>query len=80
MRSCRICGCTDDRACPGGCAWVAEDLCSACVEHALLEDNVAGVVSADEACPVATIDAPHQVLWRDQHTGHCVRCREEFRA
>lgn len=27
---CRVCGCTDDRACPGGCWWVADDLCSAC--------------------------------------------------
>lgn len=30
-RSCRICGCTDDRACqPFGCYWVEPDLCSAC--------------------------------------------------
>ena len=29
-RRCRKCGCTDDRACPGGCWWVAEDLCSSC--------------------------------------------------
>lgn len=28
---CRVCGCTDDRACPGGCCWVEPDLCSACV-------------------------------------------------
>ena len=31
-RRCRVCGCTDDRACPGGCHWVEEDLCSSCVE------------------------------------------------
>ncbi len=30
-RACRVCGCTDDRACPGGCYWADEDLCSACV-------------------------------------------------
>jgi acyl-CoA synthetase (AMP-forming)/AMP-acid ligase II len=30
---CRMCGCTDDRACPGGCAWVAPDLCSSCVRN-----------------------------------------------
>lgn len=29
--SCRVCGCTDDRDCPGGCHWVMADLCSACV-------------------------------------------------
>jgi len=27
---CRGCGCTDDRACPGGCWWVETDLCSSC--------------------------------------------------
>lgn len=30
-RVCRYCGCTDARACPGGCWWVSEDECSACV-------------------------------------------------
>jgi len=34
LRSCRICGCTQDDACPGGCYWVDEDLCSACVHEA----------------------------------------------
>lgn len=29
--ACRVCGCTDDRACEGGCWWVEADLCSACV-------------------------------------------------
>jgi hypothetical protein len=29
-RRCRICGCTDARACPGGCWWVGPDICSAC--------------------------------------------------
>lgn len=28
--SCRKCGCTDDRACPGGCFWVEPDLCASC--------------------------------------------------
>jgi hypothetical protein len=30
-RRCRVCDCTDDRACEGGCSWVEADLCSACV-------------------------------------------------
>lgn len=29
---CRVCGCTDDRACAGGCRWAQDDLCTACVE------------------------------------------------
>ena len=28
--TCRVCGCTDDEACAGGCHWVEDDLCSAC--------------------------------------------------
>ncbi|ATE60138.1 hypothetical protein [Thauera sinica] len=27
---CRICGCTWDHACSGGCFWVEADLCSRC--------------------------------------------------
>lgn len=30
VRSCRVCGCTDEIACPGGCSWVSADLCSSC--------------------------------------------------
>ena len=33
---CRICGCDDSHACPGGCYWVQTDLCSACVQEGLL--------------------------------------------
>lgn len=29
---CRVCGCTDDHACEGGCYWVEKDLCSTCYE------------------------------------------------
>lgn len=34
VRSCRYCGCTDDRACPGGCSWTGQDVCSACAWRA----------------------------------------------
>lgn len=27
---CRVCGCTEGRACAGGCSWVEADLCSGC--------------------------------------------------
>ena len=30
MRTCRTCGCCEDKACKGGCSWVAPDLCSKC--------------------------------------------------
>lgn len=28
--TCTVCGCTDDRACPGGCSWYRPNLCSRC--------------------------------------------------
>jgi hypothetical protein len=31
-RRCRVCGCTDERACEVGCEWVGPNLCSACEE------------------------------------------------
>lgn len=34
QRRCAVCGCTDDRACPGRCSWVAADLCSTCLRIA----------------------------------------------
>ncbi len=37
VRRCRVCGCTDDHACPGGCWWVSSDLCSACADAATEE-------------------------------------------
>jgi hypothetical protein len=30
VRTCRNCGCCEDRACKGGCSWVEPDLCSKC--------------------------------------------------
>jgi hypothetical protein len=29
---CRICGCSDDDACEGGCIWVEPDLCNVCAD------------------------------------------------
>ncbi len=31
MDICRVCGCTNDEACDGGCDWAEEGLCSQCV-------------------------------------------------
>lgn len=37
LRKCRYCGCTDDRACDGGCWWIADDVCSSCGDAARAE-------------------------------------------
>lgn len=31
---CRVCGCTEEKACPDGCYWVEPDLCSQCAPAA----------------------------------------------
>ncbi len=41
-RSCRICGCTDRRACPTGegpCSWIERELCSGCSGRDASEDG-----------------------------------------
>lgn len=42
---CRVCGCTQYNACPGGCFWVEDDLCSRCAEAQISEalPNAAGI-------------------------------------
>lgn len=30
IRACRVCGCTEDDACPSCCSWYSDDLCSVC--------------------------------------------------
>lgn len=32
VRACRVCGCTDELGCCGGCTWAGADLCSQCQE------------------------------------------------
>ncbi len=31
-QACRVCGCTWDKGCEGGCSWVDADLCSNCAQ------------------------------------------------
>lgn len=31
-QKCRVCGCTDEHACDGGCYWASVNLCSKCAE------------------------------------------------
>lgn len=51
-RTCVHCGCTDDKACKGGCCWIvqhratATGVCSQCDKQVLVE-LVRGIVRAD---------------------------------
>lgn len=63
-RACRVCGCTDTHACPGGCWWVDADLCSACV-------GASGELPVSAAERLATEHGQHQVIvlcWDGQRT------------
>lgn len=54
--TCRICGCTEDRACPGGCAWVdeTETLCTRCAVpfDVVVEDPKGAPVDGGNLCGV----------------------------
>lgn len=61
---CRVCGCTDDRACPGGCHWVEPDLCSSCEGYVPVPWEAAKSL-ADEHGKDQVI-----ILAWDRHHGH----------
>lgn len=75
-RRCRVCGCTDDRACVVQgvpCCWVSEDLCSACATvQELLASEDAGwpwlvcVMSAHLGDDLGVeLEVPVPVIWRE---------------
>lgn len=78
-RKCRVCGCTDDRAClvqDIPCCWIEADLCSACATLGqLLGSEDAGVPWLAEVCgeyfaqqllaQTEPIEVPIPVSWRD---------------
>jgi hypothetical protein len=53
---CKRCGCTDQRACEGGCQWVLPDLCSACLTSDERQLLGAQAVHFDEIDAVANDD------------------------
>jgi hypothetical protein len=75
-RKCRVCGCTDDRAClvqgiP--CCWIEEDLCSSCATlPQLLASEDAGVPWLSVVCGeyfarqllAQTEPVEAQIVWR----------------
>lgn len=79
---CRGCGCTDDRACPGGCSWVTTNppICSACVDEGL-SGGIGDAAVLDEPgdyCPASETRAFHKPIWTSASGGHCVACGQEF--
>lgn len=40
LRCCKLCGCTDERGCEGGCYWVLPDVCSRCAIEQLVHAGI----------------------------------------
>lgn len=59
VRACRVCGCTETHACPGGCHWVDADLCSAC------DGNLGGRDPREDPQPddVLAVGGDVRVVW-----------------
>lgn len=60
-RACRVCGCTEDNACEGGCSWVEEDLCSACADDEK-ETEKETEEEADAVAPAAQVEAKSEAF------------------
>lgn len=63
---CRACGCTEDRACRGGCAWESDDrdLCTQCVERAMLLVNAS---HRGDAAAAEAVEAEPNALGKNIH-------------
>lgn len=72
VAACRLCGCTEDAPCEGGCMWVYDpdgDLCSRCLDgvHAALASVLPALQAALGTAPLSQVSADLAVLarWAD---------------
>ena len=79
---CEGCGCSNERACPGGCYWVGKNRCSRCFDA---DGGRFAVGSRDglfgmELCPASPVPAAHAPLFVDDVTCYCARCKLDLAA
>lgn len=88
LRACRICGCTDDQACEGGCYWVEADLCSAClnpptelksVNDIPDPDWVKGTPPPPGINPVPEVDPAEVAEQKEKGTNKLIAADKEFK-
>lgn len=77
---CIACGCTTERACPGGCSWVSTKppKCSACFDvdgEPFAVGDPDGGAFGIEYCPASDVPAPHAPIFVDATTCYCARCK-----
>lgn len=53
---CKICGCSDEKACKGGCVWVDENLCSRCedIYNHIIEKIAIKIINCSQKNEVKT--------------------------
>jgi hypothetical protein len=81
---CKACGCSNARACPGGCFWVDDNKCSRCFDADgrpfafgdAEDDSPLGI----EYCPAAETPAPHVPLFVTPTDCKCARCHVRLAA
>jgi hypothetical protein len=71
MRRCRVCGCTNYHACPGGCFWVEKDLCSKCAAKMNKDHN-----SKDSSMITTFISNVNAFLAGEVECGHTIPMSE----
>ena len=79
-RRCRVCGCTWNNACLGGCYWAGPDLCSACVGVDAASHSAAMLGRPGAVLAHHWVDATGRIKignWRDGDIGQPHRHREE---
>jgi hypothetical protein len=79
--ACIGCGCTNDRACTGGCYWVDKNKCSGCFADDGERFAVGGELGLEESqfgvelCPGSETPAVHAPIFSDATTCYCARCK-----
>lgn len=88
--SCRLCGCTDNAACPGGCSWVEDpeflgDLCSQCLPKAQVAAAAPYLLEALRTLSLPSVDGLPCWDWRTPggtkdafHSFRCEKARVAF--
>lgn len=78
---CIGCGCTNNRACPGGCSWVEHfpPKCSACITSGRLTLGTPRKARLDteDVCPDSPVGA-HDLVWLNPRSGYCGNCSWPF--